>query len=325
MAGDLPDWTTQLASGAVLLGQILNESDGAKGGSLTLNPVPAGVTGISVLVNGTAAATYTVTSVTAQGQTTGQQYIIGAAVQSLALVGAAEYVGTTPGAAEAIVVAIGLLNGAPAGELLGLVVGWLGNTLVHPQNDPDQPLFTQGPTASGGQGGHATDAIVTGPYAYDWQGGVGGSPATDIDVVVAGLRALLQNPTAPSTFDQLVGGVYGPSGKSVQTRREAPQTIGGITPGILAVGAAQELITGVAGQSVRLRRMQLSSSVATELTLRSGSGTGPILWSCFQGFAGLSPEIDFEGWALPAGAGLYLSNNGPSNTAISGRLSVDQY
>lgn len=324
MAGDLPDWTTQLASGAVLLGKLYPTFSLSSVAELLLDPVPAGVTGISVLVLNSFASGDEVVSVQAVGQTSGIDYIVGQGTKSLALLVGAEYVGTVPGQAEPVLVSVSFQVPAADTVLVGLVVGWLGNTLVHPQNDPQQPLYTQGPTAQAGQGGHATDAIVTGPYAYDWQGGVGGAPAADIDMVVAGLRALLQNGAAAPTFDELVGGTFGPSGKSVQTRREAPQ-LNVVVNSTLAADAATTLIAAVAGQSIRLRRVQLQTSTAQQIVLRSVAGGGTLYWVGQPGAGGSTPDLDFEGWALAADTPLVLQNVGGSAASVTGRITADQF
>jgi hypothetical protein len=329
MAGDLPDWTTQLASGAVLLGKLYPTFSLSSVAELLLDPVPAGVTGISVLVLNSFASGDEVVSVQAVGQTSGIDYIVGQGTKSLALLVGAEYVGTVPGQAEPVLVSVSFQVPAADTVLVGLVVGWLGNTLVHPQNDPQQPLYTQGPTAQAGQGGHATDAIVTGPYAYDWQGGVGGAPAADIDMVVAGLRALLQNGAAAPTFDELVGGIYGQSGKSVQVLPETPHYRGNVNSASMASGTSATLLgTPPSGTSWRLRKFHLNvNQVVSVGVLAVIDSSGEQFMNIEASGSDVGPwNFDFEGMAATAGASVEIKNTGNATLSrVSAVLTADAY
>ena len=212
----------------------------------------------------------------------------------------------TPGMTESGIIVTAIANGTVVVDTtVGYSLWYIGTNSIQPVNLPTQPLYVQGPEAQAQDANNSVvfaDQIIAGYYAAQRQKGFAGALYPDVTVE----------------------GVQG-SGASVQTVRQAPQNAGGLTPFVVSAGGSYEIIVGVAGQSIRLRRVQLSSSVATQINLREDSGTGAILWSCYQGFAGLSPDIDFEGWALPAGAGLYISNNGASATAISGRITYDQY
>lgn len=123
--------------------------------------------------------------------------------------------------------------------------------------------------------------------------------------------------------DQLVAGVQG-SGGSVQTVRQAPQ-LDVVVNSTLAAGGSTTLIAGVAGQSIRLRRVQLSTSAAEQIVLRSVSGGGTLFWVGPSGAQVNTPDMDFEGWSLGADVPLVIQNVGSASVSVTGRITADRY
>ena len=123
--------------------------------------------------------------------------------------------------------------------------------------------------------------------------------------------------------DQLVGGVQG-NGYSVQTVRQAPQ-FNVVVNTTLAADAAATLIAAVTGQSIRLRRVQLQTSAAEQIVLRSVASGGTLFWTGTPGAGVSTPDMDFEGWSLGSDVALVLQNTGSAGTTVTGRITADQY
>ncbi len=93
----------------------------------------------------------------------------------------------------------------------------------------------------------------------------------------------------------------------------------------LAANASATLISGVSGQSIRLRRVQLQTTAAEQITLRSAASGGTIFWVGNPGAGGSTPDMDFQGFSLGSAVDLVLQNTGSAGTTITGRITADQY
>ncbi len=136
----------------------------------------------------------------------------------------------------------------------------------------------------------------------------------------------VQGPEAQGSsllVDQLMAGVQG-NGYSVQTVKQAPQ-LNVVVNTTLAADAAATLIAAVAGQSIRLRRVQLQTSAAEQIVLRSVASGGTLFWVGTPGAGVSTPDMDFEGWSLGADTALVLQNTGSAGTTVTGRITADQY
>lgn len=235
----------------------------------------------------------------------------------------------TPGMTDS-----GIVVTAQAGATLAAAVNfgyslwYLGTNSFQPVNLPTDPLFTQGQGAAGIAGSAAYPAASLDVATMGLGASVLNSKsqnAIPLDAIVQGLNASGAAAVGlAGTVDMVVRGNQGSSLVSVQTSKEAPYSPGAIAPAIVAAGGTATLVAAVAGKSIRVRKMQLSSSVATQIELLD-SATGNAFWTCYQGLAGVFPDIDFEGWPLPSGASLELKNLGGNATAISGHIAYDLY
>ena len=127
--------------------------------------------------------------------------------------------------------------------------------------------------------------------------------------------------TWPGLIADKVVGTQGASGASVQTVPEAPQY--SIKVGYASTaGGTETLISGVAGKSIRIRAVALSSTGtgANELDLQSPSGTP---FGSHNVQVGTNWDQDFQGYALPAGDGLYLYTTAAAT--ILGAITYDVY
>ena len=226
----------------------------------------------------------------------------------------------------------GIIVTATAGATLvvsttvGYSLWYIGTNSIQPVNYPTQPLYVQG---QGAEGLAATppytqaknlDAVVVGNGAEALnEKSVNAIP---IDVVVQGINASGNAKVGTSgTVDQIVQGIQG-QGASVQTAREAPQICVAINSSISA-GSSITLIAGVAGQSIRIRRSQLSTNAAAQIELEASGGA--VYWVGESAGALAFPDVDFERLPVPAGEGLVIKNLGSGTVIVNGRVTADQY
>ena len=193
------------------------------------------------------------------------------------------------------------------GEQVGSVGYYLSPNVIFPSNTVDQPLYDRGPIAQGLAGA--------------------GSALVDVDQVVSGQWAAQVaggGSTYPAWPDVAVMGTAGASKQALKTSPEAPQ-LNIVVNTTLASGGSVTLIPSIAGESIRLRRMQLQTSTNNQIVLRSVAGGGELFWVGTPGAGGSTPDLDFEGWALPPNIPLVLQNVGGSGVSITGRITADQY
>lgn len=285
---------------------------GQKGGSLAFTPGP-GCTAIGVVISGTPAADLEVTGITAVAANSGTDYFAGD-LGSLSLTKAAQYISTPipAGLDGAITVAVDTLNAPTVATTIAMVVEYFGQAAAQPTAPPEQPLLTQGPLAQGQV--RPADQIAIGPNAEDWNGGPGGYPAASIDQVVAGNLALTQNSDAAPSFDVIVGGNQGASGKSVQTVPEVCYTSEGLpTGGIVSLPANS--FTQVGSNSPMFR---LGNVRRAWLRLYSPSGLITSAWQVGSGNIALT---DAQGTYFKPGLNaqpVRLSNPAGGHNAVAG-------
>ena len=211
----------------------------------------------------------------------------------------------TPGMTESGIIVTATAGGTVVVDTtVGYTLWYIGTNSIQPVNYPTQPLYVQGPEAQAQDANNSVtfaDQIIAGYYA-------------------AGVQQGLIKPGYP---DVVAMGYQG-TGGSLQTVRQAPQldVVVNIT---LAADAATTLIAAVAGQSIRLRRVQLQTSAAEQIALRSVASGGTLFWVGTPGAGVSTPDMDFEGWSLGADTALVLQNTGSAGTTITGRVTADQY
>lgn len=201
---------------------------------------------------------------------------------------------------ESITVSLSF-NGSPAaGTVLGEVFALFASEVSTPQNIPDNPLYVQGGNAE--SVAPNADAVIIGQGGVYYRSlGVG---LTNSDVVATGQQ--------------------GATGFSVQTVREAPSN-NQIINSSIASGGSAELIAGVSGKSIRVRRLQFNLNAAEQVIFATAASGGTNLFVS-PGVSGYnSPDLDFEGWSLPAGDSLYVNNVGTGTVIVIGRITYDQY
>lgn len=128
----------------------------------------------------------------------------------------------------------------------------------------------------------------------------------------------------------LGSGYQGASGASVQTVREAPSLVVTGSASNVASGsfASGDLISGVSGQSIRLRQVYLwATSTTTGVNLEANlyNGSSNVAQSVLCGPPPSAFEFDFEGYALPSGDALRLYNPGSATTSYTWVITYDQY
>jgi hypothetical protein len=287
------------------LGQVVTPSTGGFYASLTVI-LPAGTTGLRVAVYDEAALKYTLQEVSAVGNVTGNQKFQGNYI-NMELTHGADFDTTVAGDYETYTVKLGFLNTPPSSYVCGEVFALFGGEVVSVVNAIEDPLFVLGPQAGqisqGGTNLVQVDQIVAGQWAAQMTGG--GS-------------------TAPAWPDQAVIGLQGSTHLSVQVRTEAPQFVKKLGFNISA-GAYAELVPGVAGQSIRLRKVTINASVSgiVEIDLTSSNSTNNSFAAFYAMPSTLANSHDFEGWALPLGASLWLWASGAGT--IIGVINYDQY
>ncbi len=226
----------------------------------------------------------------------------------------------TPGMTES-----GIIVTATAGAALavatdvGYSLWYIGTNSFQPVNLPTQPLFVQGQGAEG----VAQSATYPAGSLDSVNMGLGAAAlnskaqaGTSLDAVVQGINAA-GGTKLPLTgaADQFVQGIQGSGGASVQTAREAPQKIYSLGQAVTANTVVQA-INGVAGQSIRLRRLSLAASInGSEVDLQTSPTPGSAVFAKFEPTNG--PLVfDFEGYVMPAGDNLYLVLYWPASTVI---------
>lgn len=209
----------------------------------------------------------------------------------------------TPGMTESGIIVTAAAGGTlVVNTTVGYSLWYIGTNSIQPVNLPTQPLYVQGPEAQAQDANSSAvfaDQIVAGYYAAQVQKG---SSVVDYpDVSVVG---------------------YQGSGASVQTVKQAPQICASINSSIGA-GSSVTLIAGVAGQSIRIRRSQLSTNAAAQIALEASGGT--IYWVGESAAALAFPDVDLEGFPAPAGESLVIKNLGSGTVIVNGRVTADQY
>ena len=235
----------------------------------------------------------------------------------------------TPGMTES-----GIIVTATAGATLvvsttvGYSLWYIGTNSIQPVNYPTQPLYVQGQGAEGLAAAPPypqaknLDAIVVGNGAEALNEKSSASIA--IDAVVQGINASGNAKIGVSgSVDQIVQGIQG-SGASVQTVKQAPQ-LNIVVNTTLAAGGSTTLIAAVSNQSIRLRRVQLQTNAAEQITLRSVASGGTLFWLSLPNTSVDTPDMDFEGWSLGNNVALVLQNVGTGSVGITGRITADQY
>ena len=211
----------------------------------------------------------------------------------------------TPGMTESGIIVTATADGTVVVDTtVGYSLWYIGTNSIQPVNYPTQPLYVQGPEAQSQDANNSVvfaDQIIAGYYAAQVQKGAAG----------------------PAYPDAAVMGYQG-SGGSVQTVKQAPQ-LDVVVNSTLAASGSTTLIAGVAGKSIRLRRVQLSTSAAEQIVLRSVSGGGTLFWVGPSGAQVNTPDMDFEGWSLGADVPLVLQNVGSASVSVTGRITADQY
>ena len=123
-------------------------------------------------------------------------------------------------------------------------------------------------------------------------------------------------------LDMIVGGSSGPSLYAVRTIPDPPQICQAFNVS-LAAGATLTLIAGSGIELVRVRRFQVSTNGAAQVSLEDSNGS--VLWIGQGAAAAIFPDLDFQGCALATGDGLVLKNAGTTTAIFNGRVTADQY
>ena len=211
----------------------------------------------------------------------------------------------TPGMTQSGIIVTATAGGTVVVDTtVGYTLWYIGTNSIQPVNYPTQPLYVQGPEAQAQDANNSVtfaDQIIAGYYA-------------------AGVQQGLIKPGYP---DVVAMGYQG-TGYSVQTVKQAPQ-LNVVVNTTLAADAADTLIAAVAGQSIRLRRVQLQTSATEQIVLRSVASGGTLFWTGTPGAGVSTPDMDFEGWSLGADTALVLQNTGSGGTTVTGRITADQY
>lgn len=208
---------------------------------------------------------------------------------------------------------------------IGQVFEYLGNSVVTIDNPPSSPAYAQGPFA-------AQQMSVDPPTTLGVDNLILGTMAGQLtqldpvlaktpDVLVGGVAAYTADSTTPRTVDVVVQGKEGASGVDVQVRPDPPQYNEAID-GSISSGGTLTILAGLTGTQIRIRRIFLWMNAAEQVILQTTSGT--LIWAG-QGVAAMTPDMDWEGWALPSGEGLELKNLGSGSVIVTGRATLDQY
>ena len=132
---------------------------------------------------------------------------------------------------------------------------------------------------------------------------------------------------ATNNADQIVTGaaaLLGPTGID-QVVSKSPPAYDLVINSSLAANASVTLLAGTANTQIRIRRLQVTGTSAGQLVFRTVAGGGTVLLVTPYNEVANTPDLDFEGFALPTGADLILQNVGTGTVNVSGRVTADQY